>query len=145
MGPGSFYFAYPAVSSIHALASPSMTSAAVFWAAMYSLRLRPTRNHSAERRGPPKCLGIQPEIFDFEPDLGLKLCQITPEISGMVPTNRHTTIPNDSGPTLACFDDDPKLLRCEITQPRQGANTNQDRDLVWVVWASGAKKAHTRS
>ena len=42
-------------------------------------------------------LRIQPEIFDFEPGLGLKLGQTKPKISGTVPTNRHTTIPNDPG------------------------------------------------
>ena len=45
---------------------------------------------------------IRPEIFDFEPDLGLKR-------TGAVPTNRHTTIPNDSGPISVCFGDYPKL------------------------------------
>ncbi len=60
---------------------------------------------------------IRPEVFDFEPELGLKLGQTEPKISGTVPTNRHTTIPNDSGPVSACFDDDSKLLNCEIAQP----------------------------
>ena len=62
-------------------------------------------------------LRIRPEIFDFELELGLKLGQSKPKISGTAPTNRHTTIPNDSGPISACFDDDPKLLNCEIAQP----------------------------
>ena len=53
---------------------------------------------------------MRPEIVDFEPDLGLKLGQTKPKISGTVPTDRHTTIPNDSGPIPAWFDDDPKLL-----------------------------------
>ena len=73
--------------------------------------------YSAELKGPGKLLRIRPRIFDFEPDLGLKLGQTKPKISGTVPTNRHTTIPNDSGPISACFDDDPKLLNCEIAQP----------------------------
>ncbi len=34
-----------------------------------------------------------------------------------MPTNRHTTIPNNSRPISAFFDDDPKLLNCEIAQP----------------------------
>ena len=72
---------------------------------------------SAELKGPRKLLRIRPGIFDFEPDLGLKLGQTKPKISGTVPTNRHTTIPNDSGPISTCFDDDPKLLNCEIAQP----------------------------
>ncbi len=56
-------------------------------------------------------------VFDFEPDLGLKLGKLKPKRFGTVPTNRHTTIPNESGPISACFDDDPKLLDCEIAQP----------------------------
>jgi hypothetical protein len=44
---------------------------------------------------------IRPEIFDFEPELHLKLGQTKPKISGTVPTNRHTTFPNDSGPISA--------------------------------------------
>ncbi len=55
-----------------------------------------------------------PEIFDFDWDLGLKLSQTKPKISGTVPTNRHTTIPNESGPISVCFDNGPKLLKCEI-------------------------------
>ncbi len=39
-------------------------------------------------------------------------------------TNRHTTILNDSGSISACFDDDPKLLNCEVAQPSSG----------WVYW-----------
>ncbi len=31
-----------------------------------------------------------------------------------MPTDRHTTIPNDVGPIWACFDDDPKLLDSEM-------------------------------
>ena len=31
-----------------------------------------------------------------------------------MPTDRRTTIPNDSGPISSCFDDDPKLSNCEI-------------------------------
>ncbi len=57
--------------------------------------------------------------------MGLKLGQSKPEISGTVPTNRHTTIPNDSGPSSACFDEDPKLFNCEIAQLRIRAGTLQ--------------------
>ncbi len=63
---------------------------------------------------------VRPEIFDFETDLGLKLGQTKPDISGTAPTNCYTTIPNDSGPNSACFDDDPKLLKCEIAQLAPG-------------------------
>ncbi len=46
-------------------------------------------------------------IFDFEPDLGLKLGQTKPKISSAVPTDRNTTIPNDLGQISTCFADDP--------------------------------------
>ncbi len=62
-------------------------------------------------------LRILQGIFDFEPDLGLKLGPNKPTISVTVPANRTTTIQTDSGPISACFDDDPKLLNCEIAQP----------------------------
>jgi hypothetical protein len=32
-----------------------------------------------------------------------------PKLSGTVPTNRHTTIPSDSGRCSVCVEDDPKL------------------------------------
>ena len=61
---------------------------------------------SAELKGPRKLRRIRPEIFAFEPDLGLT----TPDDSGAtVPTDRCTTILNDSGPMSACCDDDPRL------------------------------------
>ena len=60
---------------------------------------------------------IRPEIFDFEPDLGLELRQTKPYICGTVPTHEHTATPSDSGPTPACFDDDPIVLNCERAQP----------------------------
>ncbi len=72
--------------------------------------------------GPEPCLRIRPGIFDFEPDLGLKRSQTKPQIPGMVPTDRHTTIPKDSGPISSCFDDEPKHLNREITQPRLSGN-----------------------
>ncbi len=85
---------------------------------MVSLQLMAKDHDSAELKGPRKLLRIRPGIFDFEPDLGLKLGQTEPEISGTAPTDRHTTIPNDSAPTSACFGDDPQLVNCEIAQPR---------------------------
>ncbi len=48
---------------------------------------------------------IRPEILDFEPEWGLKRSQTKPKVSVTVPTNRHTTIPNDSGAISACFDE----------------------------------------
>ncbi len=69
---------------------------------------------SDELQGPRNILGLRQEICHFGPDLGLKLGKTNPQISGTVPTNRHTTIPNDPGPISACFDDDPTLLNCEI-------------------------------
>ncbi len=73
--------------------------------------------NSAELKGPGKLLGIRPEIFDFGPESGLKDSKTKPRIPGTVPTDRHTTIPNDPGPMSACFDDDPKLVNSEIAQP----------------------------
>ncbi len=72
---------------------------------------------SANLKGPRKLVRIRPEIFDFDRDLGLTLDQTKPKISGTVPTDRHTTIPNDSGTISACFDDAPELSNCEIAQP----------------------------
>ena len=37
---------------------------------------------------------LRPEIFDFDPNLGLKLSQTEPTMPSTVPTNRHTKIPN---------------------------------------------------
>ncbi len=75
----------------------------------------------AQKRGlravpgrPPKLLKFRPEVWDFDSQLGLKLGQTEPKMSGTVPTNRHTTIPNDAGPIAACFHNDPKFLNCEI-------------------------------
>jgi hypothetical protein len=79
---------------------------------MVSLEIKPP-GRSAELKGPRK------GICDFEQDLGQKLGQTKPKISGTAPTNRDTTIPNVSGPTSSCFDDDPKLFNCEIAQPSQ--------------------------
>jgi hypothetical protein len=76
---------------------------------------------SAALKGPRKLLRIRPAIFDVEPDLGLTLWQTNPRKSGAAPTNRHATIPNDSGPVSASFDDDPKLLKRVIAQPSHGS------------------------
>ncbi len=81
-----------------------------------SRKLQCCNLYSAELKGPRTLLRIRPEIFDVEPGFGLKLGQTKPKIPGTSPTNRHTTIPNDSGPISACFDDDPKLLNGEIAQ-----------------------------
>ncbi len=56
-------------------------------------------------------------MFDFGLDLGLKLGQTKPPENGAAPANRNATIPHDSGPISECFDDDPKLLNCEMAQP----------------------------
>ncbi len=50
---------------------------------------------SAELKGPQQLLRTRPKIFDFDPDLGPKLGQTKPTISGTVPRQRHTTIPSD--------------------------------------------------
>ncbi len=75
---------------------------------------KPDGVNSAELKGPRKLVRIRPDIFDFEPDWGLKLGQTKTKISGTVHTHRHTTIPNASAPISACFDDDPKLGDCDI-------------------------------
>ncbi len=75
------------------------------------------RYDPAELQGPQQVFRIRAEIFEFEPDLGLKLGQTKPKIPGKGPTDRNTSIPNESGPILAYFDDDPKLLNCEKAQP----------------------------
>jgi hypothetical protein len=72
---------------------------------------------SAVLKRPGKLLRIRPEVFDFEPELGRKRSQTKPEMPSTVPTDRHTTIPNDSGSISVCFDDHPKLLNCEIARP----------------------------
>ncbi len=43
------------------------------------------------------------EILDLGQGLGLKRRQTKPNTSGTVPANQHTTIPNDSGPTIRNF------------------------------------------
>ena len=73
---------------VHAAFEPKWLRNSIYWA-------RPGRA--------PKLLKIRPEVCDSEPDLGLKLGQTKPKISDTVPTNRHTTIPNDSGPIAARF------------------------------------------
>ncbi len=75
-----------------------------------------TKLNSAERARPRQMLGIWLEIFYFEPDLGLKLGQTKPNISGTVPTNRHTTIPNDSGQISACLDYDQQLFKLRVSR-----------------------------
>ena len=88
-------------------------------------------HYSAELKGPRQLLRIRPEIFDFERALGLKRGQTKPKIPGKVPTDRHTTIPDDSGPISACFDDEPKLLTCELAQPSFGVIPDPCR--MWVA------------
>ncbi len=58
-----------------------------------------------------------PDFGRILPDLGLKLKQNKPNISGGVPSNPPTTTPTDYWPISASFDDDRKLLNCEIAQP----------------------------
>ncbi len=83
-----------------------------------NMRARLMEEDSAELEGLRKLLRIRPAVFDFEQDLGLKRSQTKPKIPGTVPTDQRTTIPNDSGLISACFDDDPKLLNCEIAELR---------------------------
>ncbi len=72
-------------------------------------------------------------MFEFCPDLGLKRSRDKPEIPGTVPTDRHTTIPNDSGPISACFHKDPKLFNSEIAQPSNLRFARGSR--FWPSWA----------
>ncbi len=90
-----------------------------------SLREPAGRPGSSRPVNPENGLRIRPGIFDFEPDLGLKLDQTEPKISGTVPISLQTTIPNDSGPISACFDGDPKLINCEIAQPLSSAGQSR--------------------
>ncbi len=83
--------------------------------------------NSAELTGPGTFSRDPAGNLRFELHLGLKLGQTMPETSGTVPTNRHTTIPNDSRQISACFDDDPTFLKCEIAQPRQDAHLMSNR------------------
>ncbi len=53
--------------------------------------------NSAELKGPRKLVRIRPESISSQM-LGQKLGQTKPEKSGSAPVNRHTAIPNDSGP-----------------------------------------------
>ncbi len=55
----------------------------------------------------------RPGIFDFEPDLGQKLGHPKPKISCTESTNRLSTIPNESVPISARFNDDPLILTYE--------------------------------
>ncbi len=66
--------------------------------------------YSAELEGPRKLLRIHPDLFDFGLPLGLKASKSNPKTPGTVLTDRHTTIPKDSGPNSVCFDGDPKKL-----------------------------------
>ncbi len=53
-----------------------------------------------------------------------------------MPPDRHTTIPNYSGPISVCFGDDPKLLNCEKAQPRK-KRTNATQELQHEIVAVG--------
>ncbi len=95
------------------------------------------RPNSAEIKGARQLLRMRWEIFDFEPDLGLKLGQTKHKLPGTLPTDRQATIPHDSGPISACFHNDPKLLNCEIAQPSKTTRTGLmicRRD--WVLFTS---------
>ena len=62
-----------------------------------------------------------------------------PKISERVPTNRNTTIPNDAGPILACFDGDPTSLTCEIAQPSRGRAKKDHEIVLEFVSSTGLK------
>ncbi len=74
---------------------------------------------SAELKGPRKCFRIQPEIFDFDPDLGLRRGKTKPKYPARYPqtgTQRSRTM-LCAVPISACFGDAPKLSNCELAQP----------------------------
>ncbi len=96
------------------------TSIAMLWI-QTGFQNQAARLPSAALQGPGKLSKIWPGIFDFEPDLSLMRGQTKPKVLGMVPTDRHTQIPSNSGTISVCFDDDPTLLSCEIfTGPLEG-------------------------
>ncbi len=66
---------------------------------------------------PQKLLRFRPGIFDFDPDVALKLGHTKPKISGSVPTKRRSQRSRTILGRFRCFNDDPKLLNCEIPQP----------------------------
>ncbi len=92
---------------------------------------RGTAHKEAELRGPREFVKEEAENLRFR--TGFMHLGLT--VSGTVPTNRRTTIPNDSGPISWCFDDDPKLFNCEIAQPRQGGGPQckERRFLLYVA------------
>ncbi len=72
----------------------------VVWAALGHRPPEVAQNNSADLKGLRKlscfcCFRIRPEIFDFEPDLDLKLSPATPKTPGRASTDRQAAIPND--------------------------------------------------
>ncbi len=74
---------------------------------------------SAEQRA-PQTFKDPAGNLRFRAGFGSKAGPNEAQTIRQVPTNWHTTIPNDSGTISACFDEVPKLLNCEIAQPRFG-------------------------
>ncbi len=52
------------------------------------------------------------------PNSAPKPDEAKPKMPGEVPTNRLKPSPIDFDPVSGCFNHDPKLLNCEIAQPR---------------------------
>ena len=73
---------------------------------------------SAELKGPRKLRRIRSAIFDFEAELDPNRSQTKPKIPGTVPTDRRTTIPNDSYLDVGMFGRRSFLFfNCEIAHP----------------------------
>ncbi len=85
------------------------------------------------------------EICDVKPKLGLNRGQTKPKISGTVPTNRHTTIPNDSVPIPACFDDDPKFLNWTHLGFEYMVLRRLEIADLWGLGGAGGPKNHSKS
>ena len=82
---------------------------------LYQAKVQQLKGSSAELKKCRELLRIRPEIFDFKPEWGPKLGQTKPKISGTVPTDRHTTLRNDSGPISECFNDASAESKCDPT------------------------------
>jgi hypothetical protein len=65
--------------------------------------------NSVELKGPRQLLRIRPEIFDFEPGLGLKRGQTKPTYPARCPQTGRQQLRTIMARISACFEDDPKL------------------------------------
>jgi hypothetical protein len=82
---------------------------------------KPAITGSAELKGARKTFKDPAGNLRFRAGIGPERKQSQAQNTRQVPRNRHTTIPNDSGPASACFDDDPKLFNCTGPVAMEGA------------------------